>query len=105
VTHPELEPIVPRVRDGLEKLRPLVLEPDENEGRRMAQGMARVTQAAILAEAAQWRVAHKNDRSALLAVEIVTRQTLVAERSSDMPLEALAYGDAPDAAGELKAAE
>jgi hypothetical protein len=105
VTHSALAPIVPRIAGALAKLRHLVLAPEEPEGRRIAQGMARITQAAILAEAAQWRLEHKNDRSALVAVEIVTRQPLVAEQSSDMELALLAYGTAPDMEPSLRAAE
>jgi alkylation response protein AidB-like acyl-CoA dehydrogenase len=105
ITHPELAPIVPRIAFGLEKLRPLVLAPEESEGRRLAQGMARVTQAAILAESAQWRILHKSDRSALIAAEIITRQPLVTEASSDMELDSLAYGTLPDLGSELQAAE
>jgi hypothetical protein len=97
LTHSELEPILPRISLALEKLRPLVLAPDEREGRRIAQGMARVTQAAIMAESAQWRIQVKDDRTALVAAELVTRTPLVAETSADMLLEGLAYGtgDAP----------
>jgi alkylation response protein AidB-like acyl-CoA dehydrogenase len=105
VTHPALEPILPRVSGALNRLRPLVLAPDENEGRRIAQGMARVTQAAILAEAAHWRLERTGDRSALVAAEIVTRQPLLAEASSDMELASLAYGTMADAEASRWAAD
>ena len=89
----ELAPVVPRIAMALEKLRPLVLMPEEQDGRRIAQGMARITQAAIMAESAQWRIVTKQDRSALIAAELVTRAPLITETGSDMMLETLAYGD------------
>jgi alkylation response protein AidB-like acyl-CoA dehydrogenase len=104
VTHSELTPIIPRIAEALEKLRPLVLAPDEREGRRIAQGMARVTQAAIMAESAQWRIQVKGDRTALIAAEIVTRAPLVAEASADMLLEGLAYGTGDTQAAAQRAA-
>ena len=92
LTHPELFPVVPRIAAALAMLRPLVLEPDERDGRRLATGMARVTQAALLAEAAEWRVVMKQDRSALVALELVTREPLVSAVTLDMDLAPLAYG-------------
>jgi len=105
VTHPALAPIVPRIAAALTRLRPLVLAPEDPEGRRIAQAMARITQAAILTEAAAWRIVHKNDHTALIAAEIVTRQPLVAEPSSDMELGLLAYGTMPEQEPWLRAAE
>ncbi len=92
LTHPELSPVAPRIAAALESLRPLVLDPDERDGRRMATGMARVTQAALLAESAEWRIVHKDDRSALVAAELVTREPLVGAVTMDMDLSSLAYG-------------
>jgi alkylation response protein AidB-like acyl-CoA dehydrogenase len=104
VTHAELSPVLPRIHRALETLRPLVLAPEEAEGRRIAQGMARTTQAAILAEAAQWRIVQKQDRSALVAAELITRAPLVAEQSSDMDLECLAFWPSPKAHSASRAA-
>ena len=92
ITHEALDWVKPRIHAALETLRPLVLEPDERDGRRLAGGMARVTQAALLGEAAQWRIVNKHDRSALIAAEMITRETLVAPLTSDMELRELAYG-------------
>lgn len=108
VTHPALEPVVPRIVQALETLRPLVGNPDEREGRRLAQGMARVTQAAIVAEAAQWRLLHAQqhggaDRGGLIAAELLTRAPLVADTDSDMELEDLAYGAAASDAAQAAA--
>ena len=94
LTHPELAPVTPRIAAALEMLRPMVLEPDERDGRRMATGMARITQAALLAEAAEWRIVQKGDRSALVAAELVTREPLVSAVTADMDLSGLAYGQA-----------
>jgi hypothetical protein len=66
--------------------------------------MARTTQAAILAEAAQWRIVQKQDRSALVAAELITRAPLVAEQSSDMDLECLAFWPSPKAHSASRAA-
>ena len=92
LANPELAPAVPRIAAALDLLRPLVLEPDERDGRRLATGMARVTQAALLAEAAEWRIAVKHDRSALVALELVTREPLVSAVTSDMDMASLAFG-------------
>ena len=94
ITHPELACIKPRIAAALETLRPMVLEPDERDGRRLAGGMARVTQAAMLAEAADWRIVHKADRTALVAAEIVTREPLIQAPMADMALDELAFGHA-----------
>lgn len=90
-THAALAPITQRVADAVSTLRPLVLAPEEPDGRRIAQGMARITQAAILAEAAQWRLLQKQDRSALIAAQLITRAPLVAEKTTDIDLAALAF--------------
>ena len=92
-THEELQWVKPRIFDALETLRPMVLEPDERDGRRLAAGLARVTQATLLTEAAAWRIVHKDDRSALIATEMLTRDVLVPPPSADMDLHALAYGE------------
>ncbi len=95
VTHAELDWVKPRIASALNMLRPMVLEPDEREGRRLAAGMARTTQAALLAEAAEWRILHKRDRTALVAAETITREPLVPALTADMELADLAYGFDP----------
>ena len=92
VTHAALAPVLPRVAAALEALRPCVLAPDERDGRRLAIGMARVTQAACLAEAAEWRLVQKGDRTSLVAAEMVTREPLVTPVSADLDLAGLAFG-------------
>jgi alkylation response protein AidB-like acyl-CoA dehydrogenase len=98
VTHPELDWVRPRISTALETLRPMVLAPDERDGRRLAAGMARVTQAALLCEAAEWRILRKADRTALVAAEMITREPLLPAVSTDMELAGLAYGIDPLAA-------
>ncbi len=95
VTHAELDWVKPRIAAALDVLRPMVLEPDERDGRRLAAGMARTTQAALLAEAAEWRILHKRDRTALVAVETITREPLIPALTTDMELTDLAYGFDP----------
>jgi alkylation response protein AidB-like acyl-CoA dehydrogenase len=94
-THEALDCVKPRVSAALNTLRPMVLEPDERDGRRLAAGMARVTQAALLCEAAQWRLIQKQDRSALIAAEMITREPLLPPVITDMELHDLAFGFAP----------
>jgi hypothetical protein len=72
----------------------LVLAPDEHEARRTAQGMARITQATLLAEAAHWR-ATRNDPAGVAAADLFTRTPLLAEPTRDLDLNALAYGIHP----------
>jgi alkylation response protein AidB-like acyl-CoA dehydrogenase len=91
VTHPALDAVTIRIAAALEVLRPMVLAPDEREGRRLAAGMARVTQAAVLAEAAAWRLATKGDRSALVAAEIITREPMVQAPLADLDFHCLAF--------------
>jgi alkylation response protein AidB-like acyl-CoA dehydrogenase len=92
ISHPELACVTPRVAAALAVLRPMVLEPDPEDGRRLAIGMARTTQAALLCEAAQWRILRKDDRTALIAAEIITREALLPVVTNDMDLSQLAYG-------------
>ena len=90
--HPAVAPVLPRIAAALETLRPAVLEPDERDGRRLAVGMARITQVACLAEAAEWRLVQKNDRTALAAIEMITREPLVGAVTADLELGELAFG-------------
>ena len=98
ITHPKLANLKPRVAAALDVLRPMVLEPNERDGRRLANGMARVTQAALLAEAADWRIVQKSDATALVAAEFITREPLVQPETADLDFAELAYGRTPAAA-------
>jgi hypothetical protein len=91
VTHPAMQAVTPRIAAALEILRPMVLEPDEREGRRLAAGMARVTQAAVLADSAAWRLAVKGDSTALVAAEIFTRAPLLQAPMTDLDVRGLAF--------------
>ncbi|MGY8527313.1 acyl-CoA dehydrogenase family protein [Paracidovorax citrulli] len=66
-----------RIEAALDTLIPLINVPDESEGRRLAWGMARTCQAALLAEAAEWRLLVKNDATALAAAELFAADGLV----------------------------
>lgn len=89
ITAPALDPVLARIAPALATLRPMVLAPEEAEARRLAQGMARLTQAALLAEAAQWRLA-RDDRRGVVAAELFTRPPLVPFAQSDLETTALA---------------
>ncbi|HTZ70253.1 MAG TPA: acyl-CoA dehydrogenase family protein [Acetobacteraceae bacterium] len=84
-----MAPIRLRVEQAAATLSPLVLDPDEKDARRTAQGMARVTQAALLVEATQ-----AADPAARAAADLFTRAPLVAPRMTDLPLESFVYGGA-----------
>jgi alkylation response protein AidB-like acyl-CoA dehydrogenase len=97
IVHPELACVTPRIEAALETLRPMTMEPDPDDGRRLAIGMARVTQAALLCQAAEWRIVKKNDRAALIAAEMITREPLLPAVCRDMQLDQLAWGAMPEA--------
>jgi hypothetical protein len=83
-----------RVEHALRTLQPLLRAPDERQGRRLAWGMARTTQASLLAAGAEWRLQQHGDRSGLTAAELFVREPLVAEpvQVGDAELAALAFG-------------
>lgn len=95
LTHHLLEGPVAEIRAALAVLRPLVLAPSEAQARRMAQGMARLTQAAILGEAAQWGLVAHEDGASLTALRLVLAAGLVARELPEdaAELDALAYGE------------
>jgi hypothetical protein len=83
--------VVARTMAALETLKPLIAAPDPAQARRIAWGMARTYQAALLAEAAQW-AAHREDASSLAAAELFTRELLVGADFTDVNIGALALG-------------
>jgi hypothetical protein len=89
-----LDAVVARTQAALSTIRAQVLEPLESEGRRLAGGMARITQAALLAEAAEWRARRKDDKSGLVAAELFTRTPLLAPETADLALADLAFSRA-----------
>ncbi|MBY4898584.1 acyl-CoA dehydrogenase family protein [Cupriavidus sp. AU9028] len=88
-------PLRQRIEAALDTLIPLINAPDERQGRRLAWGMARTCQAALLAEAAEWRLRVKNDASGLAAAELFAADGLVPPRIDGLgaqPCDALALG-------------
>jgi hypothetical protein len=62
----------------LEELKRLLAEPSgETEGRRLAWGMARTYQAALLCEAAGWALDKHGDARTATAASIFTAQPLI----------------------------
>jgi hypothetical protein len=57
--------------------------------------MARLTQAAILADSAAWRLNRNGDASALTAAEIITRDPIIPAPTADLDLPALAFAGFP----------
>lgn len=106
LTHAPMDRVRGTIAAARHMLAPLVAEPDETQARRLAWGLARSYQALLLAEAAQWRLVEKGDRSGLAAAELFTREPLVAPQTADIAetaLRDLALGnhggaDAEDAA-------
>jgi alkylation response protein AidB-like acyl-CoA dehydrogenase len=63
-----------RVRAALADLRPLLRDPSEGEARRLAWGMARAYQAALLCESAAWALdKHGDDRAAAALAVFASR--------------------------------
>ena len=90
VTLQALDGVKARIDDAIRQLRPMIAEPEANDARRLAWGMARTFQALLLAEAAQWRLAHKQDNDGIAAAEVFARAPLIEADLSDLPDTALA---------------
>ncbi len=85
-----------RIEAALDTLVPLIIDPSEDEARRLAWGMARTLQAALLAEFAEWRLQTRQDRAGLAAAEIFARAGLLDEPMPEedvATLDALAMGN------------
>jgi acyl-CoA dehydrogenase len=74
-------------------LKPLLAEPEERDARRIAWGMARAYQAALLCEAAGWALDKKGDARVATAAALFTSEPLVAAHvsASDDELGSLAF--------------
>ncbi len=83
--------VVARTRAALDQLKPLIAAPNPAEARRVAWGMAKTYQAALLAQAAQWSAA-RGDGASLAAAELFTREPLVSADVGDVDLVGLALG-------------
>jgi alkylation response protein AidB-like acyl-CoA dehydrogenase len=86
-----------RIEQALDTLIPMIQSPEESQGRRLAWGMARTTQAVLLAEAAEWRMRVKHDAAGLAAAELFAADGLVPPAigaSAAAALDSLALGPA-----------
>lgn len=93
--HPALAEAVARARDARARLSKLLTEPTEQGARRIAWGMARTYEAALVCEAAQWALDTKQNGSVAVAATMLAREPMVGpELPADDDLGALAFGDA-----------
>ncbi|HEX9711701.1 MAG TPA: acyl-CoA dehydrogenase family protein [Actinomycetota bacterium] len=85
------------VLSALEQLRPLMAEPSEAGARRLAWGMARTYQAALLCEAAGWALAKQGDERVATAARLFASRPLIGSEPpvGDDELGALAFGEEP----------
>ncbi|HTR16201.1 MAG TPA: acyl-CoA dehydrogenase family protein [Acetobacteraceae bacterium] len=95
----ETQALAAPIEAAMTTLAPLLAEPSEAEARRIAIGMARTLQAALLAEAAEWRLREREDATCLAAALLFTRESLVPAAAPEVSLDALALGTLPDASG------
>jgi alkylation response protein AidB-like acyl-CoA dehydrogenase len=90
--HPLLEEPKLTVAAAAERLKALLPEASEQGARRLAWGMARTYQAALMIEAAGWALAHKDDARPATAVTMFTAEPLVGpDLPPDEDLAALAF--------------
>jgi hypothetical protein len=91
-----------RVLSARDALGSLLAEPSEGEARRIAWGMARTYQAALLCEAAGWALDKHGDRSAASALALAVARPLVGDDPGveDDALGELAFGDGPPTRAE-----
>jgi alkylation response protein AidB-like acyl-CoA dehydrogenase len=90
--HPALEESKVAVAGAAETLKSLLAEADERGARRLAWGMARTYQAALLTEAAGWALLTKDDRRPAVAASVFAAEALVGpDLPSDNDLDAVAF--------------
>lgn len=95
--HPLLaEPARATLR-ALDELRPFLAAPDEANARRIAWGMARTYEAALLCRAAGWALDKKGDARPATAAALFTAEPLVGPEppADDEAMAALAFDGAP----------
>ena len=92
--HPLIAGAARAVTAAADELKPLMLEPTEPEARRIAWGMARTYQAALLCEAAGWALDKKGDTRTATAAALYTAEPLIdaAIPAGDDDLGELAFG-------------
>ncbi|MHB1669047.1 MAG: acyl-CoA dehydrogenase family protein [Thiomonas sp.] len=97
IENAEINGIAQSVRSALSELQAMMQEPMERDGRRIAWGMARTYQAALLCEAGDWRWRVKADRGGIAAARQFMSVDLIAPKqdASDSDLDVLAFGVHP----------
>jgi alkylation response protein AidB-like acyl-CoA dehydrogenase len=92
--HPLTAGAVHRVLAAVDELRPLLDDPAKSDARRLAWGMARTYEAALLCEAAGWALEKYGDRRAATAATLFTADPLVSPASGveEDALKDLAFG-------------
>lgn len=78
--HPLIAENARKVLDAASSLKPLLSGSDESDARRLAWGMARVYQAALMCEAAGWAIDKHGDTKAATALTIFTSRPLIEDR-------------------------
>jgi len=76
-SHPSLDEPVRAVGDALQKLRPSIASADEPEARRVAWGMARIHQGALLCLQAGWALDKRADDRSAIAAQIYASSGLL----------------------------
>jgi acyl-CoA dehydrogenase len=84
------------VAAAAEELKPMLAEPKEEEARRIAWGMARTYQAALLCDAAGWALDKKGDARTATAAAMFAAEPLIGAEPAvgDDEMGALAFGTA-----------
>jgi hypothetical protein len=96
--HPLIAEPARVVATAVGQLGTMIAEAEESHARRIAWGMARTYQAALLCEAAGWALDKKGDARAATAATLFTAEPLIAAATavSDDELADLAFGSEPD---------
>lgn len=81
----ETEEVVGKIRIASKSIRNLLDSPTEQGARRLAWGMARTYEAALLAQSAAWTLDESGDRRALTAARIFTEKSLVDDEADVEP--------------------
>ena len=92
--HPAIATSARKVLDAVEKLKAMLAEASESQARRLAWGMARTYEAALLCRSAGWALDKHADATSATAAAVFTSRPLVDQPppSSSDELKALAFG-------------
>ncbi|HEV2685315.1 MAG TPA: hypothetical protein VGW79_01620, partial [Actinomycetota bacterium] len=96
--HPLIAETARTVARAAEELKPMLAEPTEESARRIAWGMARTYQAALLCEAAGWALDKKGDARTATAAALYASEPLIGPEApvGDDEMGALAFGTAAE---------